>query len=143
VPVATSAWLIAIGLLGCAADQIVPLSVDPAPVEVYVDGRRVDSDDPGHLALRSDRSHVVLIRRMGYRPAQVVVESVRTPDGPRLRPERIVVRLEPEQSAGRRIRIELDPADDRPDEATPASGDQGVSEPTGASRSSREEPDSR
>lgn len=103
--------LLALALSGCATEQIVPVSIEPAPVEVYVDGRLAASGAPDRLVLRPDRGHVVLIRRPGYRSEQVVLQSVARDGERRLEPGRIVVRLAPEQRRGRRIEVELDPRD--------------------------------
>lgn len=89
----------------------MPVSIEPAPVEVYVDGRLAASGAPDRLVLQSDRGHVVLIRRQGYRSEQVVLQSVARDGGRRLEPGRIVVRLTPEAGRGRRIEVELDPRD--------------------------------
>jgi hypothetical protein len=103
--------------VGCATEQIVPVSIEPAPVEVYVDGRLAASGAPDRLVLRSDRGHVVLIRRQGYRSEQVVLQSVDRDGERRLEPGRIVVQLAPEQGRGRRIEVELDPRDAQEDGA--------------------------
>jgi hypothetical protein len=108
------------GLPGCAAQQIVPLSIEPAPVEVFVDGRLAASGQPESLSLRVDRSHVVLVRRAGYQSRQVVLESVRQGGEVRLTPDAIALRLVPERSQARRLQVELDPADDVPEPAVPA-----------------------
>lgn len=97
-------WL----LWGCAAQQVVPLGVEPAPVDVYVDGRLVASGAPESVTLRVDRGHVLLVRRAGYRTEQVVIESVTTNGTRRLEPARIDLVLVPNSSPGRRIDVELD-----------------------------------
>lgn len=105
---------------GCAARQIVPLAIEPAPVEVFVDGRLVASGQPESLALRVDRSHVVLVRRAGYQSRQVVLESVGRGGERRLTPDAIAFRLVPERSQARKLEVQLDPADDVPEPAVPA-----------------------
>ncbi len=104
-----------VALSGCATQQVVPLSIEPAPVEVYVDGRLADGRPPESLSLRADRSHVVLVRRAGYLSQQVVLESIREGGETRLVPDRISLRLVSERSQGRRLQVELDPADDLPE----------------------------
>jgi hypothetical protein len=108
-----AACVVTTGLLlaGCASRQVVPLSIEPAAAEVYVDGARVDAAPPRSLSLRADRGHVVLIRRPGYRSRQVVLESVARDGARRLEPDRIDVRLEPVTRSGREVRIELDPSE--------------------------------
>lgn len=109
-------------LAGCAAHQVVPIRVEPGPVDVYVDGELAVRGHPESLSLPVDRGHVVLIRRPGFRAEQVVVESVRGDGGARrLVPAEIAVRLSPLQSRGRRIEVELDVAvEDAPAALTPA-----------------------
>lgn len=106
---------LAVSLSGCVSPQVVPISVEPAPVEVYVDGELAAGRPPESLSLRPDRSHVVLVRRAGYVTQQIVLESVREDGAPRLAPARISLRLVPEQRPGRRLEVELDPADDVPE----------------------------
>ena len=89
-------FALALGAIACHTPPIqrVPLQLEPADAQVFVDGTRLA---PGttSVELRSDRPHVVLSKRDGYRPAQTVLET-RTVDGrPRLVPSVIRVRLEP------------------------------------------------
>ncbi len=74
--------------------QRVRLHVEPADAQVFVDGAPLAAGT-AWVELRSDRPHVVLSKRDGYRPAQTVLET-RSVDGrPRLAPAEIRVRLEP------------------------------------------------
>ena len=101
---------IVLGLVwvGCVAQQQLPVEVFPQHSEIYVDGAAASLDHSGALSLRPDRSHVVLIREPGYRPQQVVLESVASDQGYRLRPGRIEVRLQPEIHAGQKIEVGLE-----------------------------------
>ena len=105
-------WVVGIvlglGGLGCVAQQQLPVQVFPQQSEIYVDGAPASLDRSGALSLRPDRSHVVLIREPGYRTQQVLLESVASDHGYRLRPGRIEVRLQPEIHAGQEIEVGLE-----------------------------------
>ena len=110
-------------LVGCAPTrmQLVPLELAPARVSIYVDGEhRVARAAPGggeqQIELRSDVPHVLFFKREGYRPERVVLTSHEVDGVPQLRPERVVVRLDPLTPVRRQLSVELD---DPPD---PSSG---------------------
>lgn len=105
-----------VALLGaaCATRQVVPLTIEPRPAKVFVDGRLVAPEASHELSLRVDRGHVVLIRRAGHRPQQVVIESVERDGVRELSPARIAVRLVPERESGRRLEVELDAGEGDP-----------------------------
>jgi hypothetical protein len=99
----------------CAPKQPVPIEVGPAPVEVYVDGVRLEEPLPDELELKSDRGHVIFVKKDGHRAQQVILRSVDQADGPpRLEPDAVVVDLRRETPKSRRLEVELDeslPAD--------------------------------
>jgi hypothetical protein len=95
-------------LIGCAPRQVVPLSLTPADLTVFVDSRPIEGAPPDSLALRADRPHVLFFRKVGYRPEQVVLRSERVGGEPKLRPARIDVRLERLAPVGRRLEVELE-----------------------------------
>jgi hypothetical protein len=96
---------------GCAPMQRVPLDVGPGDVEVYVDGLRVPEPLPAELDLKSNRAHVVFVKKSGHRSEQIVLRSEEPADGPpRLTPDRVEVELRRETPKGRRLEVELDEA---------------------------------
>ena len=105
-----------LGLDGCAAQQPIPVTVFPESSEIYVDGQRVRPDKSGSIWLRKDRGHVVLVREPGYRPEQVILESIQEGAERHLRPARIAVRLAPSAHTGKAIQVGLEgePAVDTP-----------------------------
>ncbi|MEZ4216602.1 MAG: hypothetical protein R3E88_09000 [Myxococcota bacterium] len=74
--------------------QVVPLDVGPGAVEVYVDGARAEGA-PRELELRADRDHKVFVKRDGYTPALVVLETRRVDGRDALAPDAVRVRLRP------------------------------------------------
>jgi hypothetical protein len=111
---AATLGLLAIGpVLGCASLQSVPLSLDPTPMVVYVDGEPLEDGAPETVSLRTDRPHVLYFKREGYRPQQVVLESGTDATGElRLKPNRVEIRLAPIRSQGRQLEVELEPRDE-------------------------------
>jgi hypothetical protein len=95
-------------LVGCAPRQVVPLSLRPADLTVFVDSQPIEGAPPDRLALRADRPHVLFFRKVGYRPEQVVLRSERVGGEPMLSPARIDVRLERLVPVGRRLEVELE-----------------------------------
>lgn len=95
------------GLAGCATWQAVGVDAEPRPLHVFVDGESVAEIPATGLRLRADRSHILHFEREGYRAQQVVVESVAGPAGPELRPERVLVRLQPVATRSRKIDVQL------------------------------------
>jgi len=98
------AWAVA----ACAPNQRVALELEPMPVEVYVDGRRVEGETPEYVELAANRSHIVMFKREGYRSQQIAIQSTRTLDGYRLIPATIRVALRPADPRGHSVQIELD-----------------------------------
>jgi hypothetical protein len=96
---------------------------------VYVDGEPLDEPAPREVSLRADRPHVLFFKREGYRPQRVVLESDAQPGGePRLRPERIAIRLQPLESRGRQLEVQLEPAVDE-STAPPAPAERSPAKP--------------
>jgi len=79
---------------GCAPLQVVPLDVGPGAVEVFVDGARAEGA-PSELELRADRDHKIYLKRAGYVPELVVLESRRVEGRDRLEPAIVRARLAP------------------------------------------------
>lgn len=93
-------------VLGCQAPtQSLRLELEPADSRVYVDGDELAAGTRV-VKLRSDRAHVVLVKRDGYRPQQWVIESRRVDGEPRLDPSQLTLRLEPLVPKEREIRIQ-------------------------------------
>jgi hypothetical protein len=92
---------------GCAPWQAVGVDAEPRPLHIFVDGESVAEIPAAGLRLRADRSHILHFEREGYRAQQVVVKSVAGPAGPELRPERVLVRLQPVELRGRKIDVQL------------------------------------
>jgi hypothetical protein len=92
--------------LGCQAPmQRVPLHLEPADSRVYVDGSELAAG-ARHVELRSDEPHVVLAKRDGYRPQQIVLEPSGRGDARRLQPAEIRLELEPLVPKESAVRIE-------------------------------------
>ena len=94
-------------LAGCAPWQAVGVDAEPRPLHIFVDGESVAEIPAAGLRLRADRGHILHFEREGYRAQQVVVESVAGPAGPELRPDRVLVRLQPVELRGRKIDVQL------------------------------------
>lgn len=91
--------------IGCQVPtQVVPLHLDGG-TRVFVDGRELPAAARS-VELRSDRPHVVQLERAGHHAQQLVLATRETPDGPRLEPDEIRVRLEPVVPKQRSIRID-------------------------------------
>ena len=100
--------VVALGIVACATPvQQVRLDVGPAPVAVFVDGER-QASAPDQLQLRSDRAHVLLFQREGYRPERVVLHSRNEGGTHRLEPSSVHVRLAPLVPTQRDVLIEQD-----------------------------------
>ncbi|MEE3330228.1 MAG: hypothetical protein VX246_05110 [Myxococcota bacterium] len=78
---------------GCAPKQRIPLDVGPGPVLVFIDGELV-LETPEEVELRADRDHKVFVKREGYTPQMVVLETSELDGRDRLQPARVDVRLE-------------------------------------------------
>ena len=105
IPVAI---LVALTGLGCATKLPVRFEVGPAPVAVFVDGEPLESAEGSAVLLRADRAHVVMLRKPGYHPVQIVIESRSGPDGARLSPDVVEVQLVPIIEHGGSIGIEIE-----------------------------------
>lgn len=99
-------------LLSCAPTQVVPIRMDPAPMTVFVDGRRVPEEDSRQVELKADRAHVFLFKKEGYQSEQVVLRSQPGPERPRLEPDEIVVQLIPLEGRKPGIAVSLDPIEE-------------------------------
>ena len=103
--VVSVALVVAMGsFVACAPKQRVPLDLGPGAVELYVDGRRVEGL-PNELELRSDRDHKLFVKRPGYLPELVVLESREVAGEETLEPGEVRVRLSP-LVGDRRLEIE-------------------------------------
>ena len=101
------AVVIAMGLvlfLGCAARQWVPLDLGPGAVELYVNGDRAQ-EVPPEVELRADRDHKLFVKKPGYVPELVVIETRVVAGRETLVPGGVRVRLLP-IAGDRRIEIE-------------------------------------
>lgn len=101
------AVVIAMGLvlfLGCAARQWVPLDLGPGAVELYVNGDRAQ-EVPPEVELRADRDHKLFVKKPGYVPELVVIETREVEGRETLVPGGVRVRLLP-IAGDRRIEIE-------------------------------------
>jgi len=85
--------------------QRVPLFVGPGPVEVYVDGERLDPV-PREIELRADRDHKVFVKREGFQPELVVLEATDAGDRPMLQPPDVRVELRPKRAGSGEVQIE-------------------------------------
>ena len=99
--------------LACAPTQVVPVTVEPAPMAVFVDGRRLPEATSQNVELKSDRAHVFLFKKEGYQSQQVVLRSEPGPDRPRLQPDQIQVQLIPIEGRKPDIAVSLDPIEER------------------------------
>ena len=88
------AGIVAVVVGGCAPKQWVPLDLGPGAVDLYVDGRRVD-EVPSEVELRADRDHKLFVKRPGYLPELVVLETREVEGDAVLRPPSVSVWLEP------------------------------------------------
>lgn len=108
------AWVGSLGVaLACAPTQIVPMGLEPAPVEVFVDGRRLEEPNPSQVELRADRGHVLQFERAGYRSEQVILISGQWEGRPHLQPEEIFVQLLPLDGRKPEVEVELEPSGER------------------------------
>ena len=104
VGVAVAVLLVATA--ACAPKQRIPLDIGPGPVLLFVDGE-LTLEIPEELELRSDRDHKIFIKRDGYTPEMVVLESTERDGREQLEPARIDVRLE-QRRGDRDVLIEGD-----------------------------------
>ena len=102
-------WLSVAAGLACASVapplQRVAVHLEPQDAAMWVDGTRV-AEGTRAVQLRSDTPHVVLVRRDGYRPQQVVLEPQGAGEAMRLEPTEIRLELEPLVPTERAIRIQ-------------------------------------
>ena len=93
-------------MAGCQAPiQRVPLRLAPADARVFVDGVQI-RDGADAVDLRSDRPHVVLAKRDGYRAQQLVLEPREVDGVTLLDPAEIQVELKPLVPTARAFEIE-------------------------------------
>jgi hypothetical protein len=78
----------------CAPKQRVPLDLGPAPVELYVDGA-LATEVPLEVKLRADRDHKIFVKRAGYVPELVVLETREVDGRYGLAPAEVRIRLRP------------------------------------------------
>lgn len=90
---------------GCAARQFVPIEIEPAPTEVFLDREPVELENGG-LELRADRPHVLYFKRDGYQPLPIVIESREGAEGPQLSPAVVRARLRPRVQGDGDVSIE-------------------------------------
>ena len=100
-------------ILACAPTQVVTISMEPSPVTVFVDGRRLPQVDSRKVELKADRAHVFLFKKEGYQSRQVVVRSEPGPDRPRLEPDQIVMQLIPLEGRKPGVAVSLEPTEER------------------------------
>lgn len=98
--------------MACAPTQMVPVTMEPVPMSVFVDGQRLPGTGSQKVELKSDRAHVFLFKKEGYRSQQVVLKSEPGPDRPRLEPEEIRVQLIPIEGRKPEIAVSLDPTEE-------------------------------
>jgi len=79
---------------GCVSRQRVPLDLGPAPVELFVDGERAE-EIPPEIELRADRDHKLFVKRAGFVPELVVLETHEIDGRDALVPGEVRVRLHP------------------------------------------------
>jgi hypothetical protein len=91
---------------------MVPVTMEPVPMSVFVDGQRLPGTGSQKVELKSDRAHVFLFKKEGYRSQQVVLKSEPGPDRPRLEPEEIRVQLIPIEGRKPEIAVSLDPTEE-------------------------------
>lgn len=103
---------------GCAQYQYVTVRSEPASAEVYLDKKRVGTT-PLRLKVARGEAHAVYVKRVGYRPELVVLESRRASDGLSfLTPPDVELRLTPGAGSSDQqhdLEIEVDP--DEPDQS--------------------------
>lgn len=89
-----AAAVLLVATSACAPKQRIPLDIGPGPVLLFVDGELV-LEIPEELELRADRDHKVFVKRDGYTPEMVVLESTGREGRDQLEPARIDIRLQP------------------------------------------------
>jgi len=99
-------------LVGCAEYQYVAVRSLPPEAEVYLDKQLVGKT-PLRLRIGRSEAHALYVKRSGYRPELVVLESLRASDGLSfLTPPDVDLRLTPgAESADQQhdLEIEVDP----------------------------------
>ena len=101
--------LAALLVAGCALIfpfQRVPIEVNPADAEVFVDGKAVGARDRSPN-LRADKDHSVFLKRDGYRSELVILRPDRSDGRPRLEPMAVRVDLRP-LVPGRDLEVEVE-----------------------------------
>lgn len=95
-------------LAGCVAStQRVALDCVPEQVEIFVDGRLLE-EPTDELFLRSDEPHKIFVKRPGYEPRLLVLDTLRDEDGrARLDADSVCLELVP-VGQRRQLRLEAD-----------------------------------
>lgn len=101
--------------VACAPKQRIPLDLGPGAVELYVDGERAEGV-PQEVELRSDRDHKLFVKRPGYVPELIVLETQEVDGAVALEPPEVRIRLHP-MIGDRQIQIEE--AEPRPTDRQP------------------------
>ena len=101
--------------VACAPRQRIPLDLGPGAVELYVNGERAEAV-PQEVELRIDRDHKIFVKRPGYVPQLVVLETQEVDGEVALEPPQVRVRLHP--VIGDR-RIQIEEAEPRPADRQP------------------------
>jgi hypothetical protein len=115
--IASAALLTAISCAAFAPFQRVPIDTAPRDAVVFIDGHQAGKSPMG-ANLRADRDHVVFLKREGYRPELVVIETQRPEGRPRLEPPEVLIQLVP-LDKDRDLQVEIEPP---PDERAPDPG---------------------
>ena len=105
--------VILVGLAACAPIQRVPITVEPVPVAIFVDGRRLQATGRQTVELKADRGHVFQFEKEGYRSQQVVLVSREWEGHPHLQPEDIFVQLIPLEVRKPDIEVGLEAIEER------------------------------
>jgi hypothetical protein len=96
----------------CAPVQRVPIDSNPPGATIFVDQQEVGAS-PMEVDLRADRDHSVFLKRDGYRPQLVILESRQAEDPPRLDPAAVRVRLLPIEP-GHELEVDIERRDSAP-----------------------------
>ena len=104
------------GLVGCAPTQMIGLAVEPEPVVMFIDGKRVD-ELPPEIELTANRDHTVFFKREGYHSQLVVLRTSERDGVDRLDPAKIELRLKRRTDSAPGITVELEEETD-PDAPT-------------------------
>lgn len=101
------------GFMACAPVQQVPITVEPVPVTIFVDGRRLPEAGRQTVELKANRGHVFQFEKEGYRSQQVVLVSREWEGHAHLQPEDIFVQLIPLEGRKPEIEVGLEAIEER------------------------------